>query len=572
MRSIINFVMLFAGVTLFFISCEKVKDLPYNKLGNPVTLTPSATTVTPTAGDSTKTVLTLNWSFPNYATDSANMKYVVEIDSTGRNFAKEVTKTITKNLSTTFTGRDLNTLLLNYGYSVGTPVKLDIRVTSSYANNNEKYISNVVQVTVTPFADPSKLVTEKTTVTGTLATASQHSNTFTWSPAFPGYTGTVTYIIQYDSAGKNFVSPQVVANAGGASVYTKSMTQAEMNTTAINSGIPIDTKTGKVEYRVKATTASGAVAYSNVVNVTITTYIPILRFYLPGSYQVASGYGPNDWDPTTAPELIRDLRSAVFNSMYYTYIFLPAGAQFKVTQGRSWDVNYGGTGGTLAANGANFSVTNAGVYRVTIDLNTMKYDIKQGRMGLVGDAIPGNNWTPGAVFPASQMAFLVTNKFLGVDSLVAGGWKMIDNDQWNNGSNAADETRSYGSTGPSGSTMEVNGANFPNITTAATYRVIWDGTNVDNIKYEISHGLRVVGNFQGWDPSTATPMAYSGNGKWTITMTLPAGDFKFVSADGWVFNYGGTGGKISRDGPNLNVAAGTYTITVDEYNQTYTIL
>src|SRR5437762_5282462 len=225
MRSIINFVMLFAGVTLVFISCEKVKDLTYNKLGNPVTLTPSATTVTPTAGDSTKTVLTLNWSFPHYATDSANMKYIVEIDSTGRNFAREVTKTQTKSLSKTFTGRDLNTILLNYGYSVGTPVKLDLRITSSYTNNNEKYISNVVNVTITPYSDPSKLVTENTSVTGSAATSTDHSNTFSWSPSFPGYGGSVTYGIQYDSAGKNFASPQEIA--GGASVYSKSLTQDE---------------------------------------------------------------------------------------------------------------------------------------------------------------------------------------------------------------------------------------------------------------------------------------------------------------------------------------------------------
>src|SRR5438045_1175798 len=248
MRSIINFALLLTSATFFFVACEKVKDLPNYKLGNPVTLTPSATSVTPGVGDSTKTVLTLNWSFPNYATDSAHMKYIVEIDSTGRNFAKEVTKTVTKNLSTTFTGRDLNTLLLNNGYKAGKAAKLDIRVTSSYANNNEKYISNVVQVTVTPYADPAKLATENTTVTGSLANASQHSNTFTWSSAFPGYSGTVAYTIQYDSAGKNFVSPQEIVV--GNSIYSKSMTQAEMNTTAINSGIPMNSKTGKVEYRI----------------------------------------------------------------------------------------------------------------------------------------------------------------------------------------------------------------------------------------------------------------------------------------------------------------------------------
>src|SRR6266487_1809810 len=226
MRSIINLIFSMVSAAVLLVACEKPKALPYNKLGNPVVLTPSATTVTPAVADSNKTVLTLSWTFPNYATDSANMKYIVEIDTAGRNFAKEATRTLTKSLSTSFTGRDLNTILLNYGYSVGTPVKLDLRVTSSYANNNERYVSNVVQVTVTPYSDPGKLITENTSVTGTAATSTNHSNTFTWSPAFPGYSGTVTYVIQYDSAGKNFVTPLQIAGYGGASVYSASLNQA----------------------------------------------------------------------------------------------------------------------------------------------------------------------------------------------------------------------------------------------------------------------------------------------------------------------------------------------------------
>src|SRR6185436_19309520 len=106
MRSIINSVILLAGATFLFIGCEKVAELPSYKLGHPVTLTPSATTLTPAVGDSSKNVLTLNWTFPQYATDSANMKYIIEIDSTGRGFAKEVTYTQNKTLSKAFTGRD----------------------------------------------------------------------------------------------------------------------------------------------------------------------------------------------------------------------------------------------------------------------------------------------------------------------------------------------------------------------------------------------------------------------------------------------------------------------------------
>jgi len=570
MRKIFSYILLMAVSSVFITACTKLAQLPFYKTGNAVALTTSTNTLTPAVADSDKVILTLNWTYPNYATDSGNMKYVVEIDSTGKNFSTETTKTVIKTLSTTFTARDINTILLNYGYALGNPVTLDVRIKSSYVNNNDLYLSNVIQITATPYGDPSTLASENTSVTGSLANATQHSNTFSWSPAFPGYADTVTYIIQYDSAGKNFTTPITLAGFGGASIYSASLTEANMNATGINVGIPMG-NSGAVEYRVKATTKQGAVAYSNVVIVAIQTYIPILRFYMPGDYQAATGNG-NNWDPTTAPEMIRDLRSVVFNSMYYTYIYLPAGANFKVTQGRSWDVNYGGSGGSLVSGGSNFSVSTAGVYRITIDLNTMKYDIRPGRMGFVGAAVPGVGWNPSSVFPTSQMAFLGTNKFLGVDSLAPGGWKMIDNDQWNNGSNAVDETRSYGSNGGSGSTLDVNAENLPDITSGANYRVIWDGTNVDNITYQIYHGLRVVGAFQGWDPSTAPDMNYLGNGKWTITITLPAGDFKFVSADGWAFNYGGSGGTISVNGPNLTVAAGTYTITVDEYAQTYTIM
>jgi hypothetical protein len=588
MRSIINLAFLTTAAAVFVVACEKPKALPNYRLGTPVALTATPGSLTPTASDSTKAILTLNWTFPNYATDSGNMKYILEIDTAGKNFTIPVTRTIIKNLTTSYTGRELNTILLNKGYALGTPVKLDFRVTSSYLNNNEKYLSNVSQVTVTPYADASQLVTAKTSVTGSLATANQLSNTFTWSPSFPGYSGTVTYTLQYDSAGKNFVAPQEIVV--GTSVYTKAMTEAEMNTTAINSGIPMDGKTGKVEYRIKATTPSGS-AYSNVVNVTITTYIPILRFYMPGGYQTSTGNG-TDWTPGNAPELIRDLRTAVFNKLYYIYIYLPANAEFKFTQGRDWAINYGGTNGTLSVNGANLKVTSAGFYRISIDVANLKYDIKQGRMGFVGDAT-GAGWTPANSFPNYALGAAATNVFVGLTDFIAGGWKLLDSSAWNDGSNSVGETRSYGSNGGDGSTMEVNGPNFPNITTAGRRRVIWDGRDVNNIKYWISPAteMRLVGDgineagVLAWDPPTSPQMTYAGNGVWTITVTLYANkSIKFLAGNAWgAFDYEdasggstavGTPRKIKWDGgPDFKTptVAGSYTITLDEKTQTVTI-
>jgi len=156
MRSIINFVVLLTGVA-FFTACEKVEDLPNYNLGNPVVLSASATTIAFQAADSDKTALTLNWTFPHYATDSANMKYIVEIDSTGRNFAGEVTRIVTKKLSTSFTAKELNNILLGYGYAFNVAVDMDVRVTSSYLNNNEKFISNTVKIKMTPYKVPPKV-------------------------------------------------------------------------------------------------------------------------------------------------------------------------------------------------------------------------------------------------------------------------------------------------------------------------------------------------------------------------------------------------------------------------------
>lgn len=592
MRKIFNLFLLILGVGTLMISCQKPDALVYHGSGTAPDLgvLPSVN-IAPTAADSNKTVLILNWSDPKYATDSNHVKFVIEIDSAGRNFSRAYTKTVSKTLSAAFTGRELNTILLNYGYTLGKPVKIDVRVTSSYLNNNETLPSNVVHLSVTPYSDPSKLATEHTSVSGSLATGSQHSNTFTWSPAFPGYSGTVSYSIEYDSAGKNFAAPQQIPNVGGVAVYSASLTQSEMNNTAINSGIPMDNKSGTVEYRVKATTAAGAIAYSNVVNVTVQTYVPLLRFYMPGSYQAATGNG-NDWDPGTAPELIRDLRAPVYNKLYYTYIYLPAGAEFKVTQGRSWDVNYGGSSGTLAQNGSNFSVSTAGVYRVSIDVANMKYDISPGRMGFVGGAT-GAGWNPPNVFPNYQMGAPDDNLFVGLTDFTTDGWKMIDNDSWNDGSNSVTETRSYGSSGGDGSTMEINGPNFPNITTAGRYRVIWDGRDVDNIKYFISPAteMRLVGDgidqagVNDWDPGSSPQMTYSGNGVWTITIALKANkDIKFLAGNAWgAFDYEDNSGQSQATGVARKIkweggdnfktpaVAGTYTITLNEKNQTVTI-
>ena len=577
-----------------FVSCKKIDNLkkvealPVYQSGVSPVLSSSVNVASPTPADSNKTALAFSWTNPKYSNDSTTTKYILEIDSTGRNFAKANTKTVIGVTSISFTGRDLNAILLNLGFKLNVAQSIDVRLISSYNNNNERYMSNVVKVTVTPIADPSILKSANASVSLALASASSPSNAFSWTSSFVGYTGVVTYTLQYDSAGKNFALPNEIAV--GTSLLTKTLTQGEMNSTALTSGIP-GGNSGKVEYRIKAVTALGAIAYSNLVNVTIQSYLPILRMFLPGSYQGATGNG-NDWDPGTAPELIRDLRSGVFNDLYYIYIYLPAGAEFKVTVGRSWDVNYGGSSGTLSTSGGNFSVATAGFYRVSVNRSTLKYDIRVGRMGFVGGST-GAGWNPPNVFPTYTMGTAATNLFVGINTFTGnGGWKLIDNNAWDNGSKAVDETRSYGTSGGSGSSLEVNGANFSDISNAPVRnRVIWDGRDVNNVKYEMSPAaeMRVVGDgltaYPAWTPGASPQMTYAGNGVWTITVALAANkEIKFLAGNDWgAFDYEDNSGqsqavnvdkKIKWEGGNnfkTPTTAGTYTITLNENTQTVKI-
>jgi hypothetical protein len=574
-------------LVLTVLACTKVADLPFYDRGKAVTLSASFTTVVSTQADSNRNVISFSWTNPQHGTDSANYKFVLSIDSAGRSFAREVTKTVMGARSTALTGRELNNILLNYGFAVGRPHTLEVKVTSSYGNNNEKLESNVVRVTVSPFDDPAVLTTQNTTLSPTLAVSNNPGNTFTWTRSFPGYTGNITYTLQYDSAGKNFATPRDFPV--GVNLLNVTLTNFEMNETALNDGVAGGT-TGRIEYRVRAVTAQGAVSFSNAVSVTINTYVPILRFYMPGGYQSATGNG-NNWDPGTAPELIRDVRPEAMNKLYYMYIFLPANSEFKVTQGRAWDINYGGSNGVLQQNGANFSVSAAGVYRISIDRANMRFDIREGRMGFVGGAT-GANWNPGASFPNFALGHPERNLFVGLTNLAnAGGWKLIDNNNWNNGDITATNARSYGATGGSGSTMEVNGANMPDVTTTGRYRVIWDGRDVNNIKYEISPAteMRVVGDgitgVSAWNPGASPQMNYVGAGVWTISIALEANkDIKFLAGNAWgAFDYEdasggsqsvGTPRRIRWEGGNnfkTPATARTYTITLNENLQTVTI-
>jgi hypothetical protein len=541
-------------------------------------------------------VLILNWSDPKYATDSNNVKFIIEIDSAGRNFSKAFTKTVTKSLTASFTGRELNTILLNYGYKLGSPIKLDVRVTSSYANNNERLSSNVVKLSVTPYSDPSKLVTEKTAVTGTAPTSTSHSNTFTWSTAFPGYTGIITYVLEYDSAGKNFANPKQIAGYGGASVLTADLNQGAMNTTALASGIAVGA-TGKVDYRVKATTASGAIAYSNTVSVSVTTFSPV-----PANLYIVGDATLGGWtNPVPVPsQQFTKVDAYKFSITTWlnggkSYLFLPVNGD--------WGHKYGGIGANNTNNtaGDDFKAEGSdmkapatdGVYQIVVDFQTNKFTVTPipvpANLYIVGDATPGG-WANPVPVPSQQFTKLDNVTFGIVVNLTADKSYLFlpVNGDWGHkfGGTGGNNTNNV-----NGDVLKAEGSDMKAPATSGLYLIIVNfATNSWTVTpYTGPSNLYIVGDATpgGWTNPVPVPsqqFTQTTTGIFQLTLPLTADNaFLFLPVNGdWGHKFGGTGANktnnvmgdnIKAEGSDLKAPAtsGTYTITVNFINMTYKV-
>jgi hypothetical protein len=158
MKYFLKFFLVTASLAAIFSACDKAADLPSYQLGTTPVLSSSVNSIAAIPADSNKTVVTFSWTFPKYATDSSSCKYVIEIDSSGRNFSKEVVKTVVGPLSATYSAKEINGILLGFGFNYNVAYDVDVRVTSSYGNNNEQYKSNVLKLKMTPYVIPPKVV------------------------------------------------------------------------------------------------------------------------------------------------------------------------------------------------------------------------------------------------------------------------------------------------------------------------------------------------------------------------------------------------------------------------------
>jgi len=142
---------------VFVASCDKVKDLPKYESGVIPVLSATASTLAPAPADSNNSVITFSWTNPGFATDTATAKYVLQIDSAGRDFSRAVSKTVIGKYNTSFTAKELNTILIGFGFLFNRAYDVDIRLVASYGNNNDQKISNIIKLNFKTYVVPPKI-------------------------------------------------------------------------------------------------------------------------------------------------------------------------------------------------------------------------------------------------------------------------------------------------------------------------------------------------------------------------------------------------------------------------------
>ena len=414
MKSILKLIT-FACIIIAFAACNKVDDLPLYSTGTAGTLTASSLLVAPVVADSNKTALTLNWTMPTHSADSNTLKYVVEIDSVNRSFSKAYRKTISGKLSTTFLAKELNAILLDLGFAYDKAYDMEIRLISSYANNNERLASNTIKVNIKTYKVPPKVIPPVTKTLFLVGNASAGG----WDNPVPAAAQKFTTIDSvtyegtfYMNGGKQFLLLPVNTNTWDVKYSVANNTVAGLNAGGnfgmnLNDNFPGPAKTGMYKIRVDF--------QRGIFSITTVKLFGLL--YVPGDYQ--------GWTPATAPALGSPNNDGVFEG----YINIPAGGsnKFKFTTAPDWSNALGDAGnGTLSGSGGDLSVPGPGYYRIEANTVANTWAATKTTWGMIG-SFAASNWSNDV--PMTYSA--ADNKWTGTITTAAGNvFKFRANKSW----------------------------------------------------------------------------------------------------------------------------------------------
>jgi hypothetical protein len=380
MKIFFKSLMTLAAAVFFLASCDKVEDLPFYGTGNRPDLSASTVTLAAAAADSLNNLVTFSWTNPKYATDSSNCKYILQIDSAGRNWDRSASRIILGTRSITFTAKEINEILLGFGFKFNNTYSIQARLISSYGNNNDRYFSDTIAMTAVPYKIPPKVelpFTERLYIVG-------GGTDFGWNNSLPFATAreftrldetTWGGIFHLDGVGEYLLLPEAGSWANKYSVE--------------NNSIPGSANAGIFGYNYPQN-FPGNVAQGN------NWYKMIFDFQF-GKYTVTKVDHPladqlfivgdgtaEGWtnSPSTNQQFTR-----LNNGEFEITLPLQPGKLYKFlnTNGQ-WQPQFGGNSASGGDLGANYggggdpdaipTPNQAGNYKITVNFVTMKYKVE----------------------------------------------------------------------------------------------------------------------------------------------------------------------------------------------------
>ena len=189
--------------------------------------------------------------------------------------------------------------------------------------------------------------------------------------------------------------------------------------------------------------------------------------------------------------------------------------------------------------------------------------------GLVGSAVNGWGGTNRGFAAGNDVPFLSNGQdgmFRAVATLYDGEFKIREDNAWG---------LNYGDNGADG-TLEQNGANIS--ISAGHYVIDFDAVNFTITITPAGTVWGVVGSatLNGWGAAEDVKLMPDpcNDGVYIVKdVVLTDGEIKFRQDDAWGVNVGDNGadGTYEANGANIAVTAGTYDMTLDTVNGTYTL-
>ena len=476
--------------------------------------------------------LTVTWE----DTQNAGVSYTIEFAKAATDFSESFSVGTTDLADFTLSVEELNTFLVN---TVRVPQAessgLDVRVVTSNGD-----ISNTVSLSVTPFV----IEVTELFVNGTFTN---------WDPAQG---------LPMNSSEFNIFTITFDLLDGDEFNFIPSNTSDEVVWQLIESGSSEVTKFGGVNL-------SGYTAgkYEITVDLNTNTFT-IEEIIAPESlFLVGSLTG---WDPATSLPFFSSAEN-----VFTIVADLPDGAEFKfLPQNTGWDGDWGedpsNPGGIIQDGEQNISGVAAGKYLITVDFNTLTYNLSSvDNLFLVGSL---TGWDPATSLPMKEASLGVFStvidlpdgaefKFLPQNTGWDGDWGEDPN---NSGRIIQDQEQNLSGFAAGKYVVAVN---FNTL----SYTVSWVS--------EIPANLYLVGAFNGWSNDASNPQfTETSTGVFEITQALSANDeFKFVPVAGdwgndWGESQASSGVLEQNSEQNIKVTnSGTYTIIVNFNNGTISV-